>query len=54
MHPLTTILRQTEYLFLARQLKKTNKKEDDWENTKLISLPFSQAIEMVMKSEITH
>lgn len=54
IHPLTTILRQTEYLFLARQLKKTNKKEDDWESTKLIRLPFSQAIEMVMKSEITH
>lgn len=54
IHPLTTILRETEYLFLARKIKKTNKKEDNWENTTLIKLTFSQAIEMVMKSEITH
>lgn len=54
IHPLTTIVRQTENLFLARKIKKTQKKNDEWENTKLIKLPYMKVLEMAMNSEITH
>lgn len=54
IHPLTTILRQTEYLFLARKLEKTSKKIDEWENTKSIKKPYTEVLEMAMNSEITH
>lgn len=54
IHPLTTLLEQTENLFLARKLRKTSKHEDDWEKINLIKVPYVKTLEMVMNSEITH
>jgi ADP-ribose pyrophosphatase len=54
IHPLTTIIKETEYLFLARILKKVEKQEDEWEKIELIKIPYTKALEMVMNSEITH
>ena len=54
IHPLTTIVSQTEHLFLARGISFVDKPVDTWEETKLIKLPYQEALEMVMNSEITH
>ena len=54
IHPLTTLLEQTENLFLARKLTKTQVHEDEWENIHLIKLPYTTVLEMVMNSEISH
>ncbi len=54
IHPLTTIVSQTEYLFLARGISFVDKSADTWEETKLLKIPYTQAIQMVMNSEITH
>jgi 8-oxo-dGTP pyrophosphatase MutT (NUDIX family) len=54
IHPLTTIVSQTEYLFLARGISLVEKPADTWEETKLIKIPYAQALEMVMDSKITH
>ncbi len=54
IHPLTTIIIETEYLFLARKLTKTQKYEDIWEEIEEIRLPYNVVLEMVMNSEITH
>lgn len=53
IHPLTTILSQTEHLFLARDISFTQKSEDAWEDTNLLKVPYTEALEMVMNSEIT-
>ena len=53
IHPLTTILSQTEYMFLARDISYVQKPEDTWEETTLIKVPYTRALEMVMNSEIT-
>jgi 8-oxo-dGTP pyrophosphatase MutT (NUDIX family) len=54
IHPLTTIVSQTEYLFLARGISFVDKPADTWEETKLLKIPYTQALQMVMNSEITH
>jgi 8-oxo-dGTP pyrophosphatase MutT (NUDIX family) len=54
IHPLTTLLEQTENLFLARKLKKTKNHEDEWEKIEVIKIPYPKALEMVINSEITH
>jgi 8-oxo-dGTP pyrophosphatase MutT (NUDIX family) len=54
IHPLTTIVSQTEYLFLARGISFVDKPADTWEETRLIKIPYTQALQMVMNSEITH
>lgn len=54
IHPLTTTLIQTEYLYLARGLAKTQKYEDIWEEIEEVRLPYQKVLEMAMNSEITH
>jgi hypothetical protein len=54
IHPLTTLLEQTENLFLARKLRKTKRLEDEWEKIELIKMPYKKVLKMVMDSEITH
>ncbi len=54
IHPLTTLIEETEYLFLARKLTKTKKHEDAWEEIEEIRLPYAKVLEMVVNSEITH
>ena len=54
IYPLTTIVSQTEYLFLARGISFVEKPDDSWEETKLLKIPYTQALQMVMNSEITH
>ena len=54
IHPLTTLLEQTENLFLARKLRKTKRLEDEWEKIELVRMPYKKVLEMVMDSEITH
>lgn len=54
IHPLTTIVSQTEYLFLARDISFVEKPADNWEETRLIKIPYQKALQMVMDSEITH
>ncbi len=54
IHPLTTLLEQTEYLFLARKITKTKKYDDIWEEIEEIRLPYEKILDMVMNSEITH
>jgi ADP-ribose pyrophosphatase len=54
IHPLTTIIKETEYLFLARKLIKTRKYDDIWEEIEEVRLPYQKVLEMAMNSEITH
>ncbi len=54
IHPLTTLLKQTEYLFLAKEIHKTKKHEDEWEEIEEIRLPYEEVLSMVLESEITH
>lgn len=54
IHPLTTNVRQTEHIFLARKLTKTKQKLDSWEQIDILKIPFKKALEMVENSEITH
>ena len=50
----TAIVNCPVSLFLARSLSFTKKQEDDTEELRGIKMSLSQAVERVMKSEITH
>ncbi len=54
IHPLTTLIRETEYLFLAKKIRKTKKHDDIWEEIEEIRIPYNEVLTMVMNSEITH
>src|SRR5262245_57965027 len=52
--PLTTMLSSANYLFLARGLQSATREPDGGEVIDTVKLPFIEAVEMVMRSEITH
>ncbi|WAC06735.1 MAG: NUDIX hydrolase [Thermodesulfobacteriota bacterium] len=52
--PFTTIVRSPNYMFLAIGIKEGQQNLEELEKLEIIKIPFTQAIDMVMRSEITH
>jgi len=52
--PFTTAIRCRNHLFLARGLSQTAAAPDDGEELTLVTLPFDQALQMVLAGEISH
>jgi len=52
--PFTTIVRSPNYLFLALHVEAGESKPDEGEVLECVLVPFEEAVEMVMRSEITH
>jgi ADP-ribose pyrophosphatase len=52
--PFTTAIRCRNHLFLARGLSHTDSDPDDGEELMLVTLPFEQALAMVLSGEISH
>jgi len=54
VNPFTTTIHSCAHLFLARNLKFGKSNQTDMENIELVKVKFEKAVEMVMKSQITH
>lgn len=52
--PFTTVVHSPNFMFLALKVTEGAKCPDEGETLKTFRVPFSTAIEMVMRSEITH
>lgn len=52
--PFTTAVRSPNYMFLAMGLREGEHNRDEGEVIEILKTPFSNAIDMVMRSEITH
>ncbi len=52
--PFTTAINSPNHIFLASGLKPAEASPDEGETVETILVPFAEAIEMVMRSEITH
>ncbi len=52
--PFTTVVRSPNYMFLAMGVKEGENSPDEGEVLEVIRVPFLEAVEMVMRSEITH
>lgn len=50
----TSIINSSSTLFLARQLKFTEKDEDSGEVIKTVKLPFAEVVEKALTGELTH
>ncbi|HEX7456470.1 MAG TPA: NUDIX hydrolase [Candidatus Nanoarchaeia archaeon] len=54
VNPFTTVVVSPASLFLARKLSFKRSKQEGTETIKVVKVKFEEAVEMVMKSEITH
>lgn len=54
VNPFTSAVKSSAILFLARQLNFGKSNQDGTENIDLVKIKFEDAVDMVMKSEITH
>lgn len=54
VNPFTTIVNSPNYMFLAMGITKSEQNLDEGEVLEIEKVPFSEAVNMVMKSEITH
>jgi len=54
VNPFTTVINSPARLFLAKKLKFSKSNQEETENIKLIKVKLKKAVEMVMKSIITH
>lgn len=52
--PFTTIIKSPNHMFLARGVNKIQWTPDQGEPLEIITIPFTEAIEMVMLGKITH
>jgi len=52
--PLTTILKQREYCFLARGVMSGKSRLEDFEVIKVIKVPFETAVDWAMSGKISH
>ncbi len=52
--PFTSILVSPNHIYLAEELTKGESEQEGTETIKIIKMPYDTALEMVMKSEITH
>jgi 8-oxo-dGTP pyrophosphatase MutT (NUDIX family) len=52
--PFTTAVRSPNYLFIAMGVREGERSPDEGEVLEIIKTPLSNAIDMVMRSEITH
>ncbi|MBI1786016.1 MAG: NUDIX hydrolase [Acidobacteria bacterium] len=52
--PFTTFVNAPNYLFLARGIQEGEQSPDHGEVLEVVKTPFSRAVEMVMRGEITH
>jgi ADP-ribose pyrophosphatase len=52
--PFTTAIRSANHIFLARDLTEVPRHLDPGEMLDIVRVPLSQAVQMVMSSEITH
>jgi 8-oxo-dGTP pyrophosphatase MutT (NUDIX family) len=54
LDPFTTVIRSPNHMFIARGLTVVDATPDPGEHLELVELTFSEAIELVMRGEITH
>ena len=54
LDPLTTIIKQREYCFLARGVKSGKRHLEDLEVINVIKVPFSTAVDWAMSGKISH
>jgi ADP-ribose pyrophosphatase len=54
LDPFTTVVRSPNHMFVARGLTVVDATPDPGEHLELVELTFSEAIELVMRGEITH
>lgn len=54
VNPFTTVVHSPSHLFLARKLEFQKSEQEGTEIIDLVKVHFNEAVEMVMKSEITH
>ncbi|MEK6920861.1 MAG: NUDIX hydrolase [Nanoarchaeota archaeon] len=52
--PFTSVVHSPAYLFLARKLKFTKRKQEGTEKIRCNKIPLQDAIKMVIESKITH
>jgi hypothetical protein len=52
IYPLTTIMENIQYIFLAKNIKATHSEHENGEIIENIKIPFSQALEWVMEGKI--
>lgn len=52
--PFTMVVNSPNYIFLARDIVHVEANRDHFEDMEVMKIPFEQAYEMVVKSEITH
>jgi ADP-ribose pyrophosphatase len=52
--PFTTVIQSPNYLFLAMDVRAGESRPDEGEVLECIRVPFAEALDMVMRSEITH
>ncbi len=52
--PFTSVVRSPNYIFLALDVEAGESNPDDGEVLECLRVPFAEAVEMVMRSEITH
>jgi 8-oxo-dGTP pyrophosphatase MutT (NUDIX family) len=50
----TSIVRCAAHLFIARELRFTDSRQDATENIRPVKVPFEEAVAMVMDGQITH
>lgn len=54
IHPITSAVKATIYLYLAQNLKVGKSCPDDTESFELMKVPFEDAVKMVIDGKITH
>ena len=52
--PFTSVIKSPNYIYLAQNLSQDKSKLEGTETLKIIKMPLKRAIELVMKSKITH
>jgi 8-oxo-dGTP pyrophosphatase MutT (NUDIX family) len=54
VNPFTTVVSSPNHMFLARDLSETRRSPDAGEQIETVKMPFSEALEAVLKGTITH
>jgi hypothetical protein len=54
INPFTTVVKSPNQMFLARDLSETSRRPDAGEDIEIVTMPFEEALESVLRGEITH
>lgn len=52
--PFTTVIKSRNYMFLAKKLRKTQEKPDEWEILNIWMIPYHEVLQLAIKSKISH